>query len=422
LRRRNPPPRQMVNVLHTRPVGAVVLALLRGLCGTSRASLETQMRSGILRAVAVSLGLGAGVVAPGLAAAPERTIETKTGPLKVETVAEGLNRPWSLAYLPDGRMLVTERPGRLRLITQDGRVSDPLGGVPPVLGRDQGGLLDVALDPQFQANGLIYLSYGEAGQGGATTAVAQAKLSDSSLENLRVIFRQMPTVDGSKHFGSRLAFAPDGTLFVTLGERFKLDQAQNISNHLGAIVRINADGSIPKDNPFVGKKDARPEIWSYGHRNIEAAAINPVTGALWVADMGPVGGDGLVVPEPGKNYGWPVVSWGDHFDGREIPDPPTRPEFADSIHHWTPAISPSGMAFYTADLMPGWKGSVLIGGLSANVIVRLSLEGLKVASEERIAMGARIRDVRQAPDGALHVLTDEENGKLLRLTPTRQGT
>jgi glucose/arabinose dehydrogenase len=389
------------------------------------------MRSEMLRRVAVprgtalgrALGLVAGLIAGvGVALAQERTLQTKSGPVKVETLARGLNHPWSVEPLPDGRMLVTERPGRLRLVTQDGKVSEPLRGVPKVLARDQGGLLDMALDPNFESNNLVYLSFAEARQGGAATAVARAKLTDRGLEDAQVIFRQTPAVEGTKHFGSRLAFAPDGTLFVTTGERFKFAPAQDTSNHLGTIVRINSDGSVPQDNPFVGKKGARPEIWSYGHRNVEAAAVHPETGALWIAEMGPEGGDELNVAEAGKNYGWPVVSWGNHYDGRDIPDPPTRPDLAGSIRHWTPVISPSGMTFYTADLMPGWKGSLLLGGLSAKAIVRLSLDGQKVTDEERIAMGARIRDVRQAPDGALYVLTDEDNGRLLRLTPVRHGT
>jgi glucose/arabinose dehydrogenase len=376
------------------------------------------------------IGLGAfglvaaGLATAGLALAQDHTIETKAGPIKVETLASGLKRPWALAHLPDRRMLVTERPGRLRIVTQDGKISKPLGGVPRVHAFDQGGLLDVALDPQFESNRLIYLSYAEPGPGAASTAVARGKLTDRGLENTQIIFRQLPKVevDGSKHLGSRLVFAPGGTLFVTLGDRFMFDPAQDVSNHLGTIVRINSDGTVPKDNPFVGTKGARPEIWSYGHRNIQAAAINPDTGALWVAEMGPEGGDELNISEAGKNYGWPVVSWGNHYDGRDIPDPPTRPDLAGSVRHWTPVISPSGMTFYTADLMPGWKGSLLIGGLSSRSIVRLSLDGQKVAGEERIGMGRRIRDVRQAPDGALHVLTDEDSGKLLRLTPARHGT
>jgi aldose sugar dehydrogenase len=228
-----------------------------------------------------------------------------------------------------------------------------------------------------------------------------------------------PKVEGPNHFGSRLVFAPDGKLFVTLGERFKFDPAQDLKSHLGKVVRINPDGSVPEDNPFVGKDDALPEIWSYGHRNVQGAAIHPETGKLWTIEFGPKGGDELNIPEPGKNYGWPVVSWGNHYDGKDIPDPPTHPEFTDAIHHWNPVISPSGMTFYTGDAFPSWKNELLIAGLSSQAIVRLTLEGQKVASENRIEMGARIRDVAQGPDGAIYAITDESDGQLLRLTPKK---
>jgi glucose/arabinose dehydrogenase len=210
-------------------------------------------------------------------------------------------------------------------------------------------------------------------------------------------------------------FSPGGKLFLTTGERFKFDPAQDLSNHLGMVVRINPDGTVPEDNPFVGQQDARDEIWSYGHRNIEAAAIQPDTGALWIAEMGPLGGDELNRPEAGRNYGWPVVSWGQHYDGTDIPDPPTQPRFADAVKHWTPVISPSGMVFYTGEMFPAWRGSALIGGLSSNGLVRVALDGAEVAGEERIPLGARIRDVEQAPDGAVYVLTDEDDGNVWRL-------
>ncbi len=351
--------------------------------------------------------------------AKETTIESKDGPIKVEVVADGLDQPWGMAFLPDGRLLVTEKPGTLRIVAKDGTVSDPLKGVPEVIANGQGGLLDVALDPKFDANGLVYLSYSEPGDGGAGTAVARGKLSDAGLEDVKVIFRMQPKVEGPNHFGSRLVFAPDGKLFVTLGERFKFDPAQDLKSHLGKVVRINPDGSVPEDNPFVGKDDALPEIWSYGHRNVQGASIHPETGKLWTIEFGPKGGDELNIPEPGKNYGWPVVSWGNHYDGKDIPDPPTHPEFTDAIHHWNPVISPSGMTFYTGDAFPSWKNELLIAGLSSQAIVRLTLEGQKVASENRIEMGARIRDVAQGPDGAIYAITDESDGQLLRLTPKK---
>jgi glucose/arabinose dehydrogenase len=345
-----------------------------------------------------------------------RTVPTEAGAVKVETIAKGLDHPWGLAFLPDGEMLVTEKPGTLRRVSKDGAVSKPLSGVPEVVAMGQGGLLDVAIDPDFSSNHLVYLTYSEPGKGGASTAVARGKLGDSGLDDVEVIFRQEPKVEGGNHFGSRLAFAPDGTLFVTLGERFQFDPAQDLTSDLGKIVRINPDGSIPKDNPFVGKKDARPEIWSYGHRNVQGAAIHPETGKLWETEFGPRGGDELNVPQAGSNYGWPVVSWGQHYNGKDIPDPPTHPEFADAIYHWDPVISPSGITFYTADAIPAWKGNLLIAGLSEQAIVRLTLDGEKVTAEERIPLGTRIRDVRQAPDGSVYALTDEGNGKVLRLT------
>lgn len=340
------------------------------------------------------------------ALAEDRTLPTQAGAIKVETIAKGLHNPWGLAFLPDGQMLVTERPGTLRLVSKDGTISKPLSGVPEVFAEGRGGLLDVAIDPDFKSNHLVYISYSEPGEGGASTVVARRKLGEDGLNDVEVIFRQEPEVGGGNHFGSRLVFAPDGTLFITLGERFAFERAQDLSNDLGKIVRINPDGSIPRDNPFVGRSDARSEIWSYGHRNAQGGAINPETGKLWEDEFGPIGGDELNIPQAGKNYGWPIVSWGSHYDGRKIPDPPTHPEFADAIYHWNPVISP----------IPAWRGNLLIGGLSSQAIVRRALDGETVAAEERIPMGARIRDVVQGPDGSVFALTDEYDGKILRLT------
>ncbi len=350
----------------------------------------------------------------------ENAVETKSGgKLRVETVAAGLSHPWGMAFLPDGRLLVTERPGRLRVVDRDGNVSPPLGGVPEVFGEKQGGLLDVALDPEFESNRLVYLSYAEAGKDGASTAVGRGRLGEGEIENFQRIFQQQPQVSGGAHFGSRLVFAPGGYLFITTGERFKFDPAQDLRSHLGKILRIRHDGTVPDDNPFVGQKGALPEIWSYGHRNVQGAALHPETDELWIHEMGPRGGDELNVVEAGKNYGWPVVSWGQHYDGKDIPDPPTRPEFAGSVHQWTPSISPSGMTFYTSDAVPGWDGSILIGGLTSRGIVRVRVEDRKVTDEERISLGARIRDVETAPDGSVYVLTDESDGRLLRLSPLK---
>ena len=352
-----------------------------------------------------------------LGVAKDRVIETNQGTIKVERFAEGLNHPWGLAVLPDGRMLVTERPGRLRIVDSDGKLSGALEGVPTVFAVGEGGLLDVALDPNFAANGLVYLSYSEPGGNGvAGIAVARGRLRETGLKNVQVIFRQRQKVDGIIHFGSRLAFSSDGELFVTLGERSNPRSAQDLGEHLGKIIRINPDGSVPADNPFVGQNGRLPEIWSYGHRNPEGVAIHPVTGRLWQSELGPLGGDELNIAEAGKNYGWPVVSWGKHVTGGEIPAPPTHPEFVDAIAHWNPNISPSGIAFYTADAFPGWKGNLLIAGLSSQAIIRLTLDGEKVTGEERIPMGKRIRDVVQGSGGAVYALTDENEGKILRLT------
>jgi aldose sugar dehydrogenase len=368
--------------------------------------------------IALACALLPVALAPAAAQQPQR-LKTQNGDVIVETVASNLNHPWGLTFLPDGRMLVTERPGRLRVVSADGKASPALGGVPRVLAQGQGGLLDVALDPDFASNRLVYVSYAEPGDGGASTAVARGRLNNaaSALEGTEVVFRQQPKVSGGMHFGSRLAFSRDGKLFVTMGDRGKFDPAQDLSVHIGKIVRINPDGSVPQDNPFVGRSSARPEIWSYGNRNVQAAAVHPETGALWEAEHGPMGGDELNLIEPSKNYGWPLVSWGRHYDGRNIPDPPTRPEFAGSVHQWTPVIGASGMAFYTGNTLPGWRGNVLIGGLVSQGIVRVTLGSGRFASEERISLGARIRDVRQGPDGFVYALTDAENGRILRLRP-----
>lgn len=354
---------------------------------------------------------------PNLLAAQDEGTETS---VNVETVASGLEHPWGLAFLPDGRMLVTERPGRLRIVSQEGELSEPLDGVPEVFARGQGGLLDVELDPEFASNRLVYLSFAEPGAGGASTAVARGKLEGDALTGVEVIFRQEPKVSGRNHFGSRLAFAPDGKLFVTLGERFKFEPAQDLSNHMGTVVRIEPDGTVPQDNPFVNREQAQPEIWSYGHRNIQAAAIHPKTGDLWIIEHGPKGGDEVNIARAGRNYGWPLVSWGKHYDSRDIPDPDTRPEFAGSLYQWTPVIAPSGMAFYTGELFDQWKGDTLVGGLVAEAIVRLEQTGEKITEAERIRLDARIRDVVEGPDGAVYALTDQSRGKILRLTPAGQ--
>ena len=368
----------------------------------------------------IAAALFAGVAPSAQAQAPQE-LKSRNGTIKVETFATGLDHPWGSAFLPDGNLLVTERPGRLRRVDRDGTISPPIDGLPRIWSQGQGGLLDVAIDPNFGRNRLVYVSYSEAGDGGASTAVARGRLSQdmAALENVEVIFRQVPKVSGPNHFGSRLAFAPDGKLFIGLGERFKFDPAQDLSSTLGKVVRINPDGTVPKDNPFVGRDGVRPEIWSSGHRNIQGAAIDPRSGKLWVHEFGPRGGDEINLPEPGKNYGWPLVSWGRHYDGRDIPDPPTRPDLAGSVHYWNPVVSPSGMVFYQGDRFPAWKGSILMGGLSSQALLRVAVDGERVTDEERLPLGVRIRDVAEGPDGAVYLFTDESAGKILRLTPAQ---
>ena len=359
-------------------------------------------------------------VGPGEAQAPRSpTPNALPGVVRAETVARGLEHPWGLAFLPDGRMLVTERPGRLRLVGKDGRISALLAGVPAVQARGQGGLLDVALDPRFGENRLVYLSYAEPGDGGtAGTAVARGRLGETGLEDVRVIYRQRPKVSGSNHFGSRLVFARDGTLFVTQGERYAYrDAAQDLASGLGKIVRIQPDGAVPADNPFVGRAGAQPEIWSAGHRNVQGAALHPETGQLWIVEHGPRGGDELNTPEAGKNYGWPVITYGREYWGPKIGEGTAKPGMEQPLYYWDPVIAPSGLLFYTGDAISGWKGSLLIGSLRPGLLVRLRLEGGRVAQEERYLgeLGERIRDVRQGPDGHPYLLTDSGDGRILRV-------
>jgi glucose/arabinose dehydrogenase len=349
------------------------------------------------------------------------TPPSMNGAVRVETVAKGLERPWALAFLPDGRILVTERPGRLRIVERDGRISKPLDNVPRVLARGQGGLLDVALDPRFAENRLVYLSYAEPGEGNtAGTAVARGRLGEGRLDDVQVIYRQQPKVEGSGHFGSRLVFARDGTLFITQGDRIAYrEQAQDLSSGLGKIVRINPDGSVPKDNPFVGRTGARPEIWSYGHRNAQSAAFHPETGQLWTVEHGARGGDELNHPEAGKNYGWPVITYGVDYSGAKIGEGTAKSGMEQPVYYWDPVIAPSGMAFYTGDAFADWKGSILIGSLTPGLFVRLTLKEGQVAREERYLgdLQERIRDVQQGPDGFIYLVTDSPDGRLLRIRP-----
>jgi aldose sugar dehydrogenase len=338
----------------------------------------------------------------------------------VETVASGLVNPWGFEFLPDGRIIVTERPGRVRLVGTDGKLSQPLSGVPAVAARGQGGMLDVALDPAFAQNQLVYLSYSEPGPGGAGTSVARGKLVGNALQDVRVIYQQQPKVEGSSHFGSRIVFRGDGTMFVTQGDRQAYrERAQDLQSGIGKVVRINSDGSIPRDNPFVGRAGARPEIWSYGHRNLQGAALHPETGQLWTIEHGAAGGDELNHPEAGKNYGWPVITYGRDYNGRSIGEGTAKEGMEQPVYYWNPVIAPSGMLIYTGDKYPGWKGSILVGSMSPGGLVRLQMNGAAVAKEERYLgdLRERIREVRQGPDGFVYVITDASDGRILRVKP-----
>ena len=341
------------------------------------------------------------------------------------TLASGLEHPWGMAFLPSGEILLTERAGRLRILGKDGKLSPAVAGLPAVFAEGQGGLLGVALDPAYAANGLVYWAFAEAENGVNGTAVARGKLITGPaprLENVQVIWRQAPKMDSALHFGGRLVFAPDGKLFVTTGERSILPgrvQAQHLDATLGKVVRINADGSIPADNPFVKTPGAKPEIWSLGHRNLQAAALDP-DGRLWTVEHGAKGGDELNHPEAGKNYGWATITYGEEYSGRPIGDGITQKDGLEQpVYYWDPVIAPSGMAFYQANLFPALKGSLLIGSLREQHVDRLVLKDGKVIGEERLFtdIGARVRDVAVGPDGAIYLLTDEDDGKLIKVTP-----
>jgi glucose/arabinose dehydrogenase len=347
------------------------------------------------------------------------SVATERGKVRVVTVAQGLEHPWGMAFLPDGRLLVTERPGRLRIVATDGTFGPALEGVPPVAVTGQGGLLDVAVDPDFRANQLVYLSYAEPREGGNGTAVARGRLTERGLADAQVIFRQDVTIDGRHHFGSRLVFGRDGRLFITLGDRnSERARAQTLDSHIGKVVRIERDGRVPADNPFVGRPDARPEIWSYGHRNVQGAALHPATGELWTHEHGPKGGDELNRTLAGRNYGWPLVTYGKEYSGKTISESPTAPGIEPPVHYWVPSIATSGLLFYTGERFPQWRGNAFVGGLAAQQVSRLEFDGNRVVHEEVLFKGTlnrRVRDVEQGPDGLIYLLTDEDDGRLLRI-------
>ncbi|MES2673789.1 MAG: PQQ-dependent sugar dehydrogenase [Pseudomonadota bacterium] len=349
-------------------------------------------------------------------------VKTESGGIRVKTVAEGLEKVWSLTFLPNGDMLVTEKPGRMRIVTPAGKVGEPLKGLPKIHNQGQAGLLDVVLAPDFASSKKIYFSYSEPGEKDTnSTAVSHAVLNGNSLEKVTRIFSQKPKVDSNAHYGSRLVWAEDGTLFITLGDRYsQKDKAQTLDNHQGKVVRVNADGSTPEDNPFIKKAGALPEIWSYGHRNIQGAAINPLTKKLWTGEHGPQGGDELNIDEPGKNYGWPVITYGENYGGGKIGEGTHKDGMEQPIYKWVPSIATAGFIFYTGDKFPQWKNNILLTSLREQTLVRLVLDGNKITKEERLLkdeLGQRLRTVVQGPDGLIYLTTDESDGKILQLSP-----
>ena len=355
-------------------------------------------------------------------AAAQGPIASEQATFELVTVTSGLEHPWGMAFLPDGEILITERPGRLRIVRGGVLDPEPIEGVPPVYASGQGGLLDVALDPAFASNRVIYLAYAAPGDGGNSTRVARAKLGDGRLEDLKMIFAAAPLVDSSYHFGSRLAFDPQGHLLITVGERHQGERAQDLADHNGSMIRLHPDGRVPEDNPFVGTAGARPEIFSYGHRNPQGLAIHPESGIPWLHEHGARGGDEVNIVRPGVNYGWPVITYGIDYSGAPIGEGTHKEGMAQPIHYWVPSIAPSGMAFYDGEAFPEWQGDLFVGALRSRLLARLELDGEQVVAEERLLEDAigRIRDVEVGPDSYLYLLTDESDGALYRLEPAEE--
>ena len=358
----------------------------------------------------------------GFAASPPQpdVIETQRHPLRVVEIVKGLEHPWSLAFLPEGDLLITERPGRLRLVRGGRLLPEPVAGLPPVAAQGQGGLLDVILHPNFAENRWVYWSYSGAGEGGIGTEVARGRLIEERLEDVAVLFVMQPKSGGGRHFGSRLVFDRQGYLYITLGDRGERDRAQQGDDHAGSVIRLHDDGRVPEDNPFVGREGWLPEIYSFGHRNLQGAALHPDTGILWTHEHGPQGGDEVNIIRAGVNYGWPVITYGANYvTGTQIGEGTHKPGMAQPVHYWVPSIAPSGMDFYTGDKFPQWQGNLLVGALKDRMLVRLTLDGEKVVGEERFLKNilGRIRAVHQGPDGFIYLLTDEDDGVLVRLEP-----
>ena len=357
---------------------------------------------------------------PARAAEEFGTYDTALHKVRAVAVAGGLRNPWAVAFLPGGGFLVTEQNGRLWRLSADGERRTEIDGVPAVYAVNQGGLLDVAVAPDFADSRRLFLTYSGEGSGGAHTHLASARLDEDRLEDVQVLFTGEPGERGGRHFGSRIVFLPDGTLAFTTGDRGQKDPSQDLMSHAGKVIRLNQDGSIPPDNPFAGRDDARPEIYSYGHRNPQGMILHPASGKLWLHEHGPRGGDEVNIVEPGANYGWPLVSHGKNYSGTPVgTGQATAPGITDPIYNWVPSIAPSGMAYYDGDAFPAWRGSLFVGALRFQLIARLTLDGERVTDEERLFTQhfGRIRDVRQGPDGLLYLLTDEHNGRLIRLEP-----
>lgn len=352
-------------------------------------------------------------------------VSTASGKISVNTIATGLKNPWGFAILPNGSFLVTERPGNLRIVETNGTIGAPISGLPKILDKGQGGLLDVVLAPDFATSKKIYFSYSEPTDKGDanSTAVSFATLNGNKLENVTRVFSQKPKIDSAAHFGSRLVWAPDGTLFITLGERYsQKEDAQTLNNHHGKVVRINADGTVPKNNPFVNTPGALPEIWSYGHRNMQGAAINPISQQLWTGEHGPQGGDELNLDQAGKNYGWPVITYGENYGGGKIGEGTEKAGMEQPLKYWVPSIATAGFIFYTGDKFPAWKNNILLTSLKARTLVRLTLDGTKVLKEERLLtkeINERLRHIVQGPDGLVYLISDEDKGSIYQLSPSK---
>ncbi len=370
------------------------------------------------RRLLLATGAAAAFAAPAIGRAQD-VVRSAAATYRLVTLSRDLEKPWGLGFLPDGRILITERPGRLRLFANGRLERAPVGGLPKVYARGQGGLLDVCLHPGFADNRLLYLSYSAEGEGGAATVVARAEYRDGALRGVRPIFEALPRTSGGLHFGSRVAFDRAGLMYVTIGERYQMRRAQDLGDLVGKVVRLRDDGAVPPDNPFVGRAGARPEIFTWGHRNPQGLAMNPQTGRMWLVEHGPRGGDELNLLTAGANYGWPLATHGIDYSGAVISPNKSLPGMEDPVRIWVPSISPSGLAFYTGDRFPGWKGSVFTGALSNNALFRIELDGDRWRGEERLIVDRLpyIRDVRQGPDGLLYLVTHSDDGGLYRLEP-----